>query len=63
MRMNFVKGMLIGGLAAAIAGMVYYPQMRPASRKTLVGKTKRLRKQTGRMMRDMAHEMGEFIRK
>lgn len=63
MRLNFFKGMVIGGLAAAIASMVYYPQMRPVTRKSLMGKTRRLRKQTGRIMRDMAHEMEEFIRK
>ena len=63
MRWSFVNGILVGSIAGAVLGMMYYPQMKPTPKKYLVGKTRRIGKKTGRIIADVAEEVQELMKR
>lgn len=61
MRWSFVNGILIGSIAGAVLGLMYYPQMKPTPKKYLVGRTRRIGKRTGKIMTNVAEEVQEMM--
>lgn len=62
MRRNFVNGILIGGIAAALLGMYYYPQIKMTQDKSLMGRTRKYGRRTGRFVKEAARDVRNWVR-
>lgn len=63
MRWSFINGIMVGAIGGAVLGMMYGPQMKPTPNKYLMGKTRRLGKRTGLMMRELADDVQDWVGK
>lgn len=61
MRGSFLNGIMVGAIGGTILGLMYSPQMKPTPNKYLMGKTRRLGKKTGVMMRELAHDVQGWV--
>lgn len=61
MRWNFVNGILVGGIAAALLGMYCYPQMKITQDKSLMGRTRKYGRRTGRFVREAARDVRNWV--
>jgi len=61
LRWSFVNGIMLGAIGGAILGLMCSPQMKPTPRKYLMGKTRRLGRKTSTMMRELAHDVKDWV--
>lgn len=62
MRMSFLNGVMLGGIAGAIVGLYYYPQLKQNPHRVFLKRGRRWGRQTGRFMSNMAHEMSGMVK-
>ncbi len=63
MRSRLVNGMLLGGVAGALVGLYFLPRARMNGRQELLGKSRRIKLKTGRLMSNVARDIYDYVSK